>query len=70
MHFPASHRSSQALDLQMVCCILTQGQGYMNANGAHRTSDLPIEILSPGDLGIATDVEEDGKTPEENAEIK
>jgi len=31
---------------------------------------LPIEILSPGDLGISTDVEEDGETPQENAEIK
>ena len=31
---------------------------------------LPIEILSPGDLGISTEVEEDGSTPQENAEIK
>jgi 8-oxo-dGTP diphosphatase len=31
---------------------------------------LPIEILSPGDLGISMDVEENGKTPQENAEIK
>jgi XTP/dITP diphosphohydrolase len=31
---------------------------------------LPVEILSPADLGIVLDVKEDGQTPQENAEIK
>jgi len=47
----------------------TTNQAKINHFRAYLAA-LPIEILSPGDLGIATDVEEDGKTPEENAEIK
>jgi XTP/dITP diphosphohydrolase len=31
---------------------------------------LPIEVLSPQDLGIAVDVREDGRSPEENAALK
>ncbi|MBN2006606.1 MAG: hypothetical protein JXA21_24855 [Anaerolineae bacterium] len=31
---------------------------------------LPVEVLSPGDLNIDIVVEEDGRTPEENAEKK
>jgi len=47
----------------------TANQAKINRFRAYLAT-LPIEILSPGDLGIARDVEEDGKTPQENAEIK
>ena len=33
-------------------------------------SPLPVEVLSLRDLGIETDVAEEGQTPEENAHIK
>ena len=33
-------------------------------------SDLPIELVSLKDVGITDDVEETGKTYEENAEMK
>jgi inosine/xanthosine triphosphate pyrophosphatase family protein len=47
----------------------TANQAKINRFRAYLAT-LPIEILSLGDLGIARDVEEDGKTPQENAEIK
>ena len=47
----------------------TANQAKINRFRAYLAT-LPIEILSLGDLGIARDVEENGKTPQENAEIK
>lgn len=49
--------------------IATKNQGKLRELSEF-LSDLPLEIISLSDLGITDDVEEDGKTYEENAKKK